>query len=152
MTLEGRKAKIVLILLGLSLAVNLFALSFFAGRWSVQGRPVAEQMRLTYPAEIRADVRSALEARRDEMATAVRQLRDARARMLELARVPELDQEALRGAMAEVRAASDSGTGTVAIGPRRSACRSDRGGKGCNSPARSEPDATRVRRVANGAG
>jgi GTP1/Obg family GTP-binding protein len=106
MTLDGRKAKIVLILLGLSLAVNLFALSFFAGRWSVQGRPVPEQMRLTYPAEIRADVRSALESRRDEMAAAVRLLREARARMLELARMPELDQEALRGAMAEVRAAT----------------------------------------------
>jgi GTP1/Obg family GTP-binding protein len=40
------------------------------------------------------------------MATAVRLLREARARMLELARMPELDQEALRGAMAEVRAAT----------------------------------------------
>lgn len=106
MTLDGRKAKIILIVLGLSLAVNLFAISFFAGRWTAQGRPVAEQMRLTYPAEIRADVRSALESRRDEMAAAVRQLRDARARMLELARAPELDQEALRAAMAEVRAAT----------------------------------------------
>lgn len=106
MTLDGRKAKVILIVLGLSLVANLFAISFFAGRWSVQGRAVAEQMRLTYPASIRADVRSALAPRREEMAAAVRQLREARARMLEIARAPDLDQEALRAAMAEVRAAT----------------------------------------------
>lgn len=105
MTLDGRKAKLVLIALAVSLIANIFAVSFFVGRMSVGGMRAGEA-RSGYPPAIRAEMRHELETRRGDMMAARRQLRDARAAMFEAARAPTFDEAALTAAMAEVRTAT----------------------------------------------
>jgi uncharacterized membrane protein len=106
MTLEGRRAKIVLAVLAVSLVANIFAVSFVAGRWSVENRRPPAAMRMAYPPAIRDDIRDAIAARREEMAGAVRRLREARAAMRAAARASAFDAAALDRSMAEVREAT----------------------------------------------
>lgn len=106
MTLDGRKTKIILAVLAVSLVANIFAVSFVAGRWSVENRRPAAAMGVAYPPAIRDGIRDALETRRDEMAAAVGRLREARATMRRAAVAAEFDEAALIAAMADVREAT----------------------------------------------
>ena len=106
MTSVSRPGNTVLaILLVISVALNLFAAgALVAMRWTQRplGSAVEAVMR-SYPASIRAEVRSQLFANRDVVRAAFADLAAARKRMFALMRAEPLDDKALQGAMAEVR-------------------------------------------------
>jgi hypothetical protein len=102
-----RTSIIVIGALAVSVALNIFALSFVAGRWSAGGeRWNALSALLPFPAPIRAELQEALAERRREVLPALGRLNRARAAMLEIARAPELNATELEAAMAELRAAT----------------------------------------------
>lgn len=107
MILQGRAAKIVVAALAMSLVANLFVVSFIAGEWSgANTRLLSLGQILPYPESIRADVREELRDNRAALAPALRRVREARMAMFEVARAPNLDEAALKTAMAEMRSAT----------------------------------------------
>lgn len=107
MTLQGRTAKILLGVLAVSLAANIFAFSFIAGR-GAGDRWRGPDMRAVapYPPELRNEVRERLRERRSDMGPALRRLREGRRAMFEAARAPQVDRAALDAAMKDVREAT----------------------------------------------
>jgi len=107
MTMRHWGIVMVVAALAISLLVNVFALSFIAGRWSAGGSRVdAAAFALPYPEPIRAATREVLRENRVEVIAALARLRRARLAMFEEARRPDIDRGALDKAMAEVRAAT----------------------------------------------
>jgi uncharacterized membrane protein len=107
-TAPSRRTTIIVlaVCLVLSLGLNLFAAgALVAMRWfgSPLGSAVGAVMQ-SYPPALRREVRRELFAKRESLRAAADELREARQRMFLLMRADPIDQEALAGAMAEVRA------------------------------------------------
>lgn len=117
MTIRGPWAIVALVCLVLSLAGNLFIAGIFVGRGltgqppplqaQTQRSPIAAMMS-GLPGEARAQVRAQLNAVRPDVARELGSLREARRAVVEGLRRPEIDQEALRRAMQDVRTSTSA--------------------------------------------
>ena len=106
MSLRGRWAVAVLVALVLSLAGNLFAAGFLAGRGlrgPVPSHAYLQGFLASVPAAARPLVRQALRDHRPAVRARLDALRDARGTAFAALRAPQVDEAALAAALARVR-------------------------------------------------
>lgn len=108
MTIRGKWAASLVVVLVLSLALNLFVAGFAASRWHGPGRSGAIEHMIgafvtRMPRELRHLVRDELHDVKPELRREFGDLMQARQRMFSLMRAEPLDDAALEAAMSDVR-------------------------------------------------
>ncbi len=108
MTIRGKWAISLLVLLGISLSMNLFVAGFAVSRFHGMGRAGGVEHMIgafvtRFPKEIRHRLRAQLDEVRPELTREFQALGDARQRMFDLMREEQLDMAALEESMAAVR-------------------------------------------------
>ena len=110
MTLSGRRAKLVIGALCVSLVLNLAAAGFIGAR-AVKGFAIdsgASGLLRDYPPELVSAFKSALREDRGVLVTRLGDLRAARRAQHELLTAPSFDRAAFEAAQTEVRAKTDA--------------------------------------------
>jgi uncharacterized membrane protein len=122
MTIRGKWAISLLVLLGISLSMNLFVAGFAVSRFHGMGRGggggvdhMIGAFVNRFPREIRHNLRVQLDEVRPELSREFMELGDARQRMFALMREEQLDMAALEETMVEAR---QKLTDAMALGQR----------------------------------
>lgn len=100
----------VLILLGLSVALNVFLIGYVAHglREGASARNFVENVASIYPPDVRQEFRSVIRENRPRTFAALRDLRRARSGLAAAIAVSPLDEVAVQVAMKDVRDATDN--------------------------------------------
>lgn len=101
---------VVLILLGLSVALNVFLIGYAAHglREGASARSLVENVASIYPPDVRQEFRSAMRENRPRTFAALRDLRRARTSLAAKIAASPFDEVAVQAAMKDVRDATDN--------------------------------------------
>lgn len=101
---------VVLILLGFSVALNVFLLGYAAHglRESASARTLVENVASIYPPTVRQEFRNVMRENRPRTLMALRDLRNARTNLASTIAASGYDEVAVRAAMMDVRDATDN--------------------------------------------
>jgi len=101
---------VVLILLGLSVALNVFLIGYAAHglRESASARSLVENVASIYPPDVRQEFRGVMRENRPRTFAALRDLRRARSNLAATIAASPLDEVAVQAAMKGVRDATDN--------------------------------------------
>ena len=105
----------VLVLLGLSLALNFFFIGYAAHglRQAAGARGLIAEIAGAYSPEVRMEFRSVMRDNRERTFAALRDLREARANLAAAEKAKPFDEAAVKQAMAAVRTATTNLQATV---------------------------------------
>ena len=106
--MTARRLSVILgVLLAVSVILNLLSFGFAGWMWrNPQMVSLVSEHLTAYPRAMRPALRAAYKENREGYVADLQRLRDARARMAELMRAPQIDAAALEIAMTEVRLAT----------------------------------------------